>query len=373
MNDTSTLSISRTFSPGLSWIGGQLHRYLLWEIARPLLAVLGVLMGIFAGYLATSELISQHAALLTPAALGRVVGIKLLLAMDVLLPMALYLSMIIGLGRLQSDQELVAMKAAGWGGPHLFQAMLPLILLVSGSAACLSLLVRPWGYGALYEQRQAAMQNLSLSSLEPGHFQLLGRGVLFAENRNATQLTGVYFDQQNGTSRWVIRAEAVAERTEAGKDNTYSRALVFQKGRLYILTTPPQTDTAIHFQVLTLHVPLPPPQEAVTKPKALPSARLWQEPSPSRTAELQWRLWSPISAVMLGILAIPLSKGPPRKGRFGKVLVALAAAAIYYNSGAALKGFMQAGNLPAIPGLFLIPIIVLTALVAGLVLNRHRP
>ncbi len=371
MNDSSTLDISRTFSSELSWIGGHLHRYLLWEITRPLLGVLGVLMGIFAGYLATSELISQHAGLLTPGALGRVVGIKLLLAMDVLMPMALYLSMIIGLGRLQSDQELVAMKAAGWGGPQLFQALLPLILLVAGVAAYLSLLVRPWGYGMLYEQRRAAMQNLSLTSLEPGHFQLLGRSVLFAEGRAGNQLTGVYFDQQNGTSRWVIRAQAVTEHTGAGEEAS-GHGLLFQKGWLYILAAPPQADTAVHFQVLMVHIPLPPPREAVTKTKALPSARLWQEATPSNTAELQWRLWSPVSAVMLGILAIPLSRGPPRKGRFGKVLVALAVAALYYNSGAALKGFMQSNNLPAIPGLFLIPIAVLGALLIGLMLSRHR-
>lgn len=372
MNDSHALDIPRTDTASLSWIGGQLHRYLLWEISRPLLGVLGVLMAIFAGYLATSELISQHAALLTPGTLGRVVGIKLLLAMDVLLPMALYLSMIIGLGRLQSDQELVAMKAAGWGEPHLFQAMLPLILLTAGLAAYLSLLVRPWGYGLLYEQRRAAMQNLSLTSLEPGHFQLLGNSVLFAESRAGNQLTGVYFDQQNGTSRWVIHAQAVAEQSGADQ-RMNSHTLLFQKGWLYILATPPQLDTAVHFQTLMVRLPLPPPRAAVTKTKALASTRLWQEPTPGNTAELQWRLWSPLSAVVLGILAIPLSRGPPRKGRFGKVLIALAAAALYYNSAAALKGFMQSNSWPAVPGLFLIPAVVLAALLAGLMLNRRRP
>lgn len=369
MSDSSIQVIASTCSPGLSWIGGRLHRYLLWEITRPLLGVLGVLMGVFAGYLATSELISQHAALLTPAALGRVVGIKLLLAMDVLLPMALYLSMVIGLGRLQSDQELVAMKAAGWGGPHLFQAMLPLILLVAGSAAYLSMMVRPWGYGILYEQRRAATQNLSLTSLEPGHFQLLGRSVLFAEDRTATQLTGVYFDQQNGSSRLVIRAQAVEE----GAWGRQTRALLFHAGWLYILAAPPQADTAVHFHTLMVHIPLPAPATGTIKTKALTSIQLWHDPTPTHMAELQWRLWSPVSAVMLGIMAIPLSKGPPRKGRFAKVLVALAAAALYYNSGAALKGFMQAGELPAIPGLFLIPLVVSAGLILGVFLGRKKP
>jgi lipopolysaccharide export system permease protein len=369
MNDTSVLSAGKAFSPGLSWIGGRLHRYLLWEITRPLLGVLAVLMGIFAGYLATSELISQHAALLTPAALGRVVGIKLLLAMDVLLPMALYLSMIIGLGRLQSDQELVVMKAMGWGGPHVLQAMLPLILLVAGMAAYLSLLVRPWGYSMLYEQRQAATENMNLASLEPGHFQLLGRSVLFAEDHAGNQLLGVYFDQQTGSTRMVIRARAVEE----GHDESGARSLLFHAGWLYLLAAPPQADTTIHFQTLVVHIPLPSQPATASKPKMLPSLALWRSPSLPHTAELQWRLWSPVSAVMLGILAIPLSRGPPRGGRFGKVLVALAAAALYYNSGAALKGFMQAGELPPIPGLFLVPLLVVTVMLVGVFLNRKRP
>ena len=48
-------------------------------------------------------------------------------------------------------------------------------------------------------------------------------------------------------------------------------------------------------------------------------------------AELQWRLSTPLSALLLALLALPLSRARPRQGRYAKLLAALVIYAIYFN------------------------------------------
>jgi len=54
-------------------------------------------------------------------------------------------------------------------------------------------------------------------------------------------------------------------------------------------------------------------------------------PAPDAQAELQWRESTAISAVLLALLAVPLSRTQPRRGRYSKVLIAVIIYALYYN------------------------------------------
>ena len=42
-------------------------------------------------------------------------------------------------------------------------------------------------------------------------------------------------------------------------------------------------------------------------------------------AELQWRIGVPLSTLILAFIAVPLSKSPPRAGRYGRIAVGLLA------------------------------------------------
>ena len=48
-------------------------------------------------------------------------------------------------------------------------------------------------------------------------------------------------------------------------------------------------------------------------------------------AEFQWRLSTPLSALLLALLAIPLSRSKPRQGRYARMLAALVIYAVYFN------------------------------------------
>jgi len=69
-------------------------------------------------------------------------------------------------------------------------------------------------------------------------------------------------------------------------------------------------------------------------------------------AELHWRIATPLLALALGFLALPLGRGEPRQARYGRILAALL---IYVNAMVLLvlgKGWLATSVLPAWAGLW---------------------
>jgi lipopolysaccharide export system permease protein len=90
-----------------------IDHYLRREISVPFLAVSTVLVSIFITYSLTRFLMDANAGLLLPTEIFKMTVLSSLISLDVLLPLALYISVLAGLGRLQSDSEIYAKRASG--------------------------------------------------------------------------------------------------------------------------------------------------------------------------------------------------------------------------------------------------------------------
>ena len=64
---------------------------------------------------------------------------------------------------------------------------------------------------------------------------------------------------------------------------------------------------------------------------AISTPKLWVDKSNNATAELQWRFSMPIMAIVLAMLAVPLSKTKARQGRYAKLIPAILIYVIYSN------------------------------------------
>ncbi|HEX2796960.1 MAG TPA: LptF/LptG family permease, partial [Immundisolibacter sp.] len=127
-----------------------LRRYLLRELASPFAVVCGSLLLVFTGY-SSARFLGEAASGALPGSLAAVlIGLKLFISLDAIVPMALMLSVALGLGRLQRDQETTALAACGIGERWLFQAVLWLALPVAAVVAVASLVVRPQLYQNVY-------------------------------------------------------------------------------------------------------------------------------------------------------------------------------------------------------------------------------
>jgi lipopolysaccharide export system permease protein len=90
---------------------------------------------------------------------------------------------------------------------------------------------------------------------------------------------------------------------------------------------------------------------------------LLRSPKPEDVAELQWRLSTPLSTLLLALLAVPLSRTTPRQGKYVKVVAAVLIFAFYYNITIVAKNWIEKGVLNAVPGIWWVQVSL-----AGLIL-----
>jgi lipopolysaccharide export system permease protein len=91
--------------------------------------------------------------------------------------------------------------------------------------------------------------------------------------------------------------------------------------------------------------------------------------SAEEVAEMQWRLSPAIAAIVLGLLAIPLSHSAPREGRGGRALLGILAYTVYANVLYMSRGWTAGGDLPPALGMWWVHGLVLV--VALLWLRRQ--
>ena len=122
------------------------------------------------------------------------------------------------------------------------------------------------------------------------------------------------------------------------------------------------TDLSGQFGTFTLYLPAEPPKPPGYKVKSAATNELRQSSDPVERAEFQWRMSTPVSALLLALAAIPLSRSRPRQGRYAKMLLALGIYAIYFNLLDVSRSWVEQGSSSYIwwvPGL-------LSLVVAGL-------
>ena len=83
-----------------------------------------------------------------------------------------------------------------------------------------------------------------------------------------------------------------------------------------------------------------------------PTATLWRSQDRLDQAELQWRLSTPLSLVLLAILAVPLSRSSPREGRYARIGAGLLIFVTYYNLLAIARVWIERGQVPSSLGLW---------------------
>jgi lipopolysaccharide export system permease protein len=100
-------------------------------------------------------------------------------------------------------------------------------------------------------------------------------------------------------------------------------------------------------------------QEGLYFHRTMPTKMLIENPTKGNLAELQWRLSIPLSTLLLALLAVPLSRVSPRKGRFGSLFIAIVICIVYYNLLTVSKRWVGAGVIPPVVGVWWVHLLLL--------------
>lgn len=139
-----------------------------------------------------------------------ITGMIIPLLLLVIVPIALFISIVHTLNKLSADSEIIVMNAAGMAPRQLFKAFLPAVLLISVLVAVLSSYLAPKGLRVLRDWITEVRANLVSNIVQPGRFIEVESGVTFhiRARANNGQLLGVFMDdQRNASQRITILAD----------------------------------------------------------------------------------------------------------------------------------------------------------------------
>lgn len=308
-----------------------LDRYLVREIALSSLLVALGLVAIFLGYSLTRFLTDAAGGLLKAGEVAHLTVYKGVIALEVLLPLALYFGLIVGFGRLNSGAEIVAMRAGGLSRRRMQRPLVLLSLLLAAGVALLSTTVRPWAYEAIYALLAEAEAASELARIKPGRFYLFEgteRSVYVeAIGRDGANLEGVFIRTRANDATEVISANSGVLHAH---DQPRHHRLDLSEASIY-KSVADGLDVYAYFDRLTLY--LAAEREIVRdyRSKAEPTTALMNSAAMTDRAEFQWRLSTPVSTLLLALVALRFTDSAPREGKYARIPVALAVYAVYYN------------------------------------------
>ena len=284
--------------------------------------------------------------------------------LPVLLSISLFLSILLTLSRCYRDSEMVVWFCSGiglsrWIGPVLWYAV-PVVGLI----ALLSLLLSPWSLRQAGEFKAKLESRGDAMSATPGMFRESKQAdrVYFVDNVDVgSNRVGNIFvqSQQNGKLGTMVARKGLQETFPNG-----DRFLVLLNGTRYE-GTPGQRDYRIvEFERYAMRIEAAPIKLHEPQIRTMTTPELWRNPTSWNLSELEWRLGLPISAMILALLAIPLSYVNPRAGRSLNLIFAIVLYMLYNNMISVTNTWVGQGKLP--PGIGLWGIHALMLAIAAL-------
>jgi len=325
-----------------------LIKELIATASSVLLVLVGVVIAQRAGYLI------QLAAkgILPNDAISTVLGFNLIRFLPMLLSLSLFLAVLLTLTRWYRDSEMVIWFSSGlsikqWVRPILGFS-LPFVFII----ALLSLFVTPWAINKVEQYRSQLKSRDELSSISPGVFKESSHAdrVFFAESFDdlGKVVKNVFVQTKQDDKISLIVATQGHRLIEKNGDNY----LIMQNGRRYYGKPGSAEFSTTEFEQYAIRVDAELVQVAEPTVPSLPSLELIKTHKPAHTAELQWRLAMPISALILALLAIPLSAIDPRAGRSANFALALIVYILYNNMLSILQAWVSQGKINPLLGLW---------------------
>lgn len=332
-----------------------LDKYLYKELFATFFAVLAVLLLITFGTEATKLLAVAVEGKLPSGILFQVLLLKIPPALEVILPLVALLSVMLAVGRLYQDQEMVVLNSCGVTPGYFQKRVLWFLLPLALVTAWIALYVSPWTFQQERNLITKAQVTSPLAALVPGKFNELPNrgGVFYAQSISKNgALEKVWVRFNNTENDLLMIAPKGRFEWVDGK-----LALVLLNGYSYQGLLGGEDLVVRQFERFEGFLPeiqvTPPSQKRLE----ISTAELFDSTDLKNQALLQWRIVIPFSIVLMGLLGLKMSKSGPREGRFAKVFYALVLYVVYNQLLVTVNEAMGKGEWPMWLGLW--PVLLL--------------
>ncbi len=314
-------------------------------------AVVSVLIAIIVTEQIVVFLGKAASGVIEPEAVTVLLGFWLLIYLPVVLALSLFISILMSMGRSYRDSEMAVWFSSGQPITAWIRPVLRFALPVAGLTAIMSVFITPWAYSQQAEYQRILRSKDDVSRLSPGSFveARSANQVFFIDNTsNNTDVVNNVFVQDNRNGRYrVIAAETGYQQIDPNGD----KFMVLMHGREY-----EGTPGAIDFRIVDFErqkIRVDSKQAAADEPdsRQLTTWALLMDLNNEHWAELHWRIGLPLAALLLALIAIPLSFVNPRSGSAWNLILAILLFSLYYNMMSVVEHLTRDGRVPGWVGL----------------------
>jgi lipopolysaccharide export system permease protein len=303
-----------------------------------------VLTAIFTTYSMTRFLDKAADGLLLTSEVLQLTALKSVIAQEVLIPVSLFVALVIALGRLYSDWEMTALRSFGFAERRILLPIMGMAAALAVVVGLFSLVGRPWAYDQLYRLEVEAEATSDLDRIKPGRFYFAEENArtVFIEDVAAVgdKVSGLFIRSLDDGDIETISAPEGTVREFVTEEN---HELDLRNAQIYRRSSN-GSDFLGLFKRLRILVPVGAVQPVGYKPKAQNSFILRESDAPVDQAEYQWRWSTPVSTMLLALLAVPLSRSQPRQGRFARLTVSVIIYAVYFNALGISRTWVEQGT-----------------------------
>jgi lipopolysaccharide export system permease protein len=343
-----------------------IERYIARELLVPFTVVVTILAVLYSSFISASLLSGAVTESLGIAATLKLILLKTTIALDVLMSISLYVAVVMGLSRMNRDQEISVLRASGVSENRITYVVLVVAIPIGIATGVLSIFVRPWAYEESYMLNAQAEAELNIDRFQAGRFygsERKGRVIYIqTKDESGKQMHDVFhYINKNGVSEIILAKEAHQQQLVAGQ----RPQIHLKDGFVYRLAQSGAKDTVAQFEKLVYYTDSGNVQNF--RRRAAPVGVLMESDKPRDIAELQWRFSRPIAVILLALIAVPFSRSPPRKDKGERTIFAAALVfAIYYILSGLAQTWVEQGTLGKFPGIWWLYILMFIAALASL-------
>lgn len=280
-------------------------------------------------------------------------GYQMLGRIDVLLPLAFYLGVLVTLSRWYRDSEMTVLAACGVGLSHFLRPVMLIALALGAVVTVASFYSTPLAQRQIEKVKAASAQRAEPHQLAPGVFtESAGTGRIFYAEKvlDNGELEGIFVSSLEQGRQGVLVAKSGRPFTD---DRTGDKFVALHDGALYEGEPGTADYRIMEFSVYNLRIEpkmlAEPPVPTAGRPTLV---LLGQGGNREANAELHWRLGKTIAMFVLALYALVFAYTDARRGRTSNLFVAIVIYFVYSN----LLGFgvtlLQQGRVPQALGLW---------------------
>ena len=281
--------------------------------------------------------------------------------------LSLFLAIILAVTQLYKNSEAIVMNSLGLGDKHFIVYLRPLVTVSFLALLFLTTTAVPWSKqqkNIIEEENKNASE---FSFIKEGEFEEFQDGeIVFYASESSTpdskaeqNMEEIFISAKSKENSIIVLASEATKYTDPKTNNVYLR---LKNGARYQDISGSENKNILNFDQYNLQIISGDIQNTITQYTAIEGIKtleLLKGEGPLVSAELQWRLSSPIGLLILSVLGVLLGKASPRSGKSIGLLIGVIIFMLYNNGLLIAKNSVERGELNPIIGLWSVHLLLL--------------